>query len=298
MNNVILNPKNYTKQYLEYLNYCFPNWGQEEQYNWVFNRQVGVGESDILLLTNENNEVIAGSGITYRTIKTLNGKTLNIGVFTGSWTLPKARGRGCFSQIIQEFLELCKRKNIDYLTAYVTESNASYRRFKSIDFNMLQADNIFSNLEVNYDCNTFNLEQVSINTAVLFNFYKEFITQNAGYLYTKDEFIGQYINRNQDLYCIKIEDIYYLIEENETTVKVLYQTAFNIDYLKCLSNWSKENKDKKIMLFLTNKSQVSICKENHFSCVDSFFTANKTSSKYLDFKIDFESFHINLADKL
>ena len=297
MNKVILNPKNYKEKYIGFLNQCFPNWGGITQYNWVFERKIGIHQSDILLLTNESDEVIAGSGITYRNIKTENDSLLTIGTFTGSWTLPKARGRGCFSQIIQEFIKLCEFKGIDYLTAFVTESNASYRRFKSIGSSTLQADNIFSDVNKLYEVENKEVIEYNLDSKLTYRDYTGFINKNSGYFYNEKEFINQYINRPIGTYSIKIGNTKYILEENELTLRVLYMSQFNINHIKILSNWSKVKKNKKIMFFSSNKEHIALVKKNDFIIVPSFFTINKINNT-LNESEDFKSFNIALADKM
>ncbi len=298
MNKVLLNPANYQDKYLEYVNFCFPNWGQKEQYNWAFNRTAGSLKADILLLTNEQDEVIAGSGITYRNIKTAAGEQRSIGVFTGSWTLPQARGRGCFTQIIQEFLKLCTEKNIDYLTAFVTESNASYRRFQSLGSETLVADNILSDPTVVFDTSDKPVTEIPINMQLFYNHFCDFNEQHAGYVYSLEEFAGQYVHRNSRVYCLKIEENMFLTEENSTTVRILYFLSFHVDHFKLLSNWANTTKAKKIMFFLTNQEQIDHCRDGEFIVVKSFFTINKTSVRDIRVADDFASFRITLADKM
>ena len=297
MNSVILNPENYTEKYLEFLNQCFPGWGDKSNYKWVFDRQIGKHKSDILLLTNESDEVIAGSGITYRNIKTSSNKLRSIGTFTGSWTLPKARGRGCFTQIIQEFIKLCNSKGVDYLTAFVTESNASYRRFKSIGSETLQADNVFSDIKKLFNVENKEVKQFQIENKSIYKDYYDFVEKNSGYFYKEEEFINQYINRPLDTYGISLDESKYVIEENSTTLRVLYMNKFDLNDLKVLSNWSKIKKNKKIMFFSTNKKDIKASSDNHFIIVPSFFTINKINNE-LDEIEDFKNFNIALADKM
>jgi hypothetical protein len=280
------------------LNVCFPNWGDEKLFDWVFNRQVGQHMSDFIIITDEEDEVIAGSGITYRNIKTKDGIVLSIGVFTGSWTLPKARGRACFTQIIEEFTELCIAKNIDYLTAFVTESNASYRRFDSIGFQHLQADNVFSNLDFDYESFGLDVLEVNCDPKAIYSVYENFIDTNGGYYYRYEEFSGQYLNRKIDVQVLQIEQNIFAVEENETTYRILFYSIFNVHHLMALSAWVKEKKQKKVMLFLSDESQIELCKINNFVNVKSFFTFKKTSSKVLLKDNSFDSFFINLADKM
>ena len=65
MENILINPKDYEDKYIYYLNQCFTNWGTDKDYNWVFNRTVGDKTSDIIIIRNEDNDVIAGSGVSY-----------------------------------------------------------------------------------------------------------------------------------------------------------------------------------------------------------------------------------------
>lgn len=298
MNKVLLNPANYQDQYIEYMNFCFPNWGQKEQYDWVFNRTAGSLKADILLLTNEEDQVIAGSGITYRNIKTLKGEQRSIGVFTGSWTLPQARGRGCFTQIIQEFLQLCAEKNIDYLTAFVTESNASYRRFQSLGSETLVADNILSDPAVVFDTIDKPVTLIPADIPLFYDHFCDFNKHHAGYAYSLEAFAGQYVHRNTNVYNLKIDENQFLIEENSTTVRVLYFLSFDISHFKLLSNWASKTKAKKIMFFLTNQEQIAQCHEQSFVIVKSYFTINKTSKRTTNVEDDFRSFRITLADKM
>ena len=98
---IIINPKEYSDQYLFNLNKCFNCWGDKNNYDWVFNRDLDEYQSDIILINNENNQPLAGSAITYRKIVNDAGIEQQIGIMTGSWTLPEARGKGCFTKMIE-----------------------------------------------------------------------------------------------------------------------------------------------------------------------------------------------------
>ncbi len=66
MERIIINPENYEDIYIYNLNQCFNSWGGRQEYNWVFNRVVGENQSDIIVIKDKHDDVIAGSGITYR----------------------------------------------------------------------------------------------------------------------------------------------------------------------------------------------------------------------------------------
>ena len=51
---IIINPKEYSDQYLFNLNKCFNGWGDKNNYDCVFNRDLDEYQSDIILINNEN----------------------------------------------------------------------------------------------------------------------------------------------------------------------------------------------------------------------------------------------------
>jgi hypothetical protein len=89
------------ERYLAGLNDCFPGWGDRAMYDWCFARTAGGPAPERMVFTDDDNEWVAGTGISFRTMRA-NGKRWLAGVMTGSWTLPAARGKGLFPAFIQE----------------------------------------------------------------------------------------------------------------------------------------------------------------------------------------------------
>ncbi|HJL16247.1 MAG TPA: hypothetical protein RMH99_11360 [Sandaracinaceae bacterium LLY-WYZ-13_1] len=90
---------------------------------------MGGPKADQLVLW-EGDTLLAGSGVSYRTVRRTDGATTRVGIMTGSWTLPAARRRGCFSRIIDESCRLVRQRDGELLTAFVTADNASRRRLE------------------------------------------------------------------------------------------------------------------------------------------------------------------------
>ncbi|MBA2561940.1 MAG: hypothetical protein H0V14_03345, partial [Chitinophagaceae bacterium] len=196
MENIIINPLNYKSEYIRYLNECFAGWGQEDKYNWVFTRKVGVNSADIIIIKNEDDEVIAGSGVTYRKLETPDKDIIDIGIMTASWTLPKARRKGCFGKIISLSQELAKKKDVLYLTAFVTESNASFRRLKDAGAMLVPTYHLFSPVEP--FTVSFEFMEVENTPDIIAEMYSRFINSSTGFTkfrYTINEFSQQYIYR-------------------------------------------------------------------------------------------------------
>lgn len=298
-NKVIINPVHFKTNYIGYLNQCFNNWGNEVQYSWAFERKVGNYSSDIIVLANEEDEIIAGSGLSFRNIKTDQDETIDIAIFTGSWTLPNARGRGCFTQIIEVFEKICFEKRIPYLTAFVTESNGSYRRFKDLNYYCLEANNFLSQ-EVPFDnVNDFSLDFFNDDFPV--DFFKIYYENGIGktiFQYEENEFKGQYLNRVTATSVLKIEENYFLVEENETTFRLLYFKEFNIHHIKYISNYILKERNKKTMFFLTDKQNSAICEKENFNVVKGFFTVKNVLGDPSKAENIFKNLIINLADKM
>src|SRR4051812_19943519 len=118
------NPDGIGSEYLRSLNACFPHWGDETVYNWCFERPVAGLKADQMIIR-LNGSVIAGSAVSYRTIRFPHGPTALAGIMTGSWTLPEARGQGCFTRMIEESVSLAASRGCAGLLAFVTEDNPS-----------------------------------------------------------------------------------------------------------------------------------------------------------------------------
>jgi hypothetical protein len=112
---------------LGYLNACFPGWGDQRTFGWAFSRQMhGQPPTDYMLLS-EDGGTLAGSGVSYREVLLPNNAAITVGIMTGSWTLPAARGRGFFSRIIEESIKITAARKGALLIAYVTTDNPSCR---------------------------------------------------------------------------------------------------------------------------------------------------------------------------
>jgi len=112
---------------LRYLNACFPGWGDQRLFDWAFSRRMhGQPPSDYILLS-EGGETLAGSGVSYRQVLLPNDVAITVGIMTGSWTLPAARGRGFFSCMIEESVNITAARKGALLLAYVTADNPSCR---------------------------------------------------------------------------------------------------------------------------------------------------------------------------
>jgi hypothetical protein len=120
-----VNPQGIQGSYLSGLDRSFRDWGGPETYRWAFQRE---GLSADLMVLRRGGRLVAGSAVSYRRVALPAGGRVGAGIMTGSWTLPEARGLGCFTRMIGESLRLAADRGAALLLAFVTRDNPSCRR--------------------------------------------------------------------------------------------------------------------------------------------------------------------------
>lgn len=302
MNKIEINPKDFEKKYLKHLNTCFPGWGDKEDYDWVFKRKVGVIDSDIIIIHNDEGEVIAGSGITYRVIKNHNEEKVYIGTMTGSWTLPKARGKGCFTQIINISREICKQKGVPYLTAFVMETNPSYRRLKNEGSSLINSFTLFSPEKFYSDVKCMVKLVDVVDTDLIQYIYKtsNHMIHKSVYFYSFEEFNKQFYDKNKKVEVLKIDDSYALIEESYNVIKLNYiSLAVDCDdftsKISAIANWGLKERSKKLMVFTTEMQTQIKLQDLNFNSLPGYFTVLKTDNLS---KLTINNLSIKMGDKM
>lgn len=139
-----LNPPHGSARYLEALNRCFGGWGGQQEFDWYFNRSVAGRIADRFIIIDDGDEWIAGSGLSWRKLIDGSGRERLVGIMTGSWTLPSARGRGCFKTMIEASRARCTEIGAAWLLAFVTSENASRRSLEAAGALMIPTSYLWS----------------------------------------------------------------------------------------------------------------------------------------------------------
>jgi hypothetical protein len=305
MEKIVINPESFQSQYIRYINECFSHWGQDKEYDWAFNRRVGEHTADIMIIRNEEDEVIAGSAVTYRKLEKPDGSHIDIGIMTGSWTLPKARGRGCFSKIIQLSKELAGQRGVPYLTAFVTESNASFRRLRGAGSVLLPTSFLFSPKEPYADQDASEITVPDVENELVADIFEKFSQSQKDFIcydYTLEEFRQQYIDRPNGSEIIRLGDNFAIVEETHNVVRVLLITYNNLAQfekaVKQLTNWGLKNRSKKLLLFSTQQGLIERCKSIGFEDMQGYFTILGTSEEAEKQVEELMQLNINMGDKM
>ena len=304
MEKFVINPENYRAEYIKNLNECFNDWGGEHEYDWVFNRNVGEHSSDILLIRNDEDGVIAGSGVSYRKL-VRNDVSLGIGIMTGSWTLPAARKKGCFTKMIHCSKDLCKINEVPFLTAFVTSTNPSSRRLEAEGSYMLPTYHLFSPEVLFSNKNLSQAEVAKKEYTVYKQVYSTMQERQSKFLnfsYSFNEFVGQYLERIKDTTILKINDDFAILENGMNEVKILLLTysdeASLRENIKAVTNWCLNNRNLKAFFFTTREEFSRIGEELGFQISPGYFTILSSSNDEVVNDELFNSLNINMADKM
>lgn len=185
-------------EYLECINLCFGNWGDAAAYHWYFERKTSFHAPDLMVLKKDG-EIVAGSAVTYRRLALANGELIDVGIMTGSWTLPAARWQGCFTRIIEESRRLTHEMGGALLLAFVTEENASARRLADAGCALAPSVYFFSTPETPYPEDGRDLNPVEKDEPVIAALYDELYVGNKHYVNfvysTARDFGAQFIRR-------------------------------------------------------------------------------------------------------
>ena len=297
----VINPKNYENEYLENLNNCFPNWGDLKTLDWVINRSFDNTKPDFFVINSDENEILAGSAISYRTLKFPDNSKHKIGIMTGSWTLPISRGMGCFTETIMKSLELVSDKNFSFLTAFVTQSNASFRRLQDAGSFLLPTNYIISQSLEHYSIanNSIEiLENSHSNIEMIFNLRNDLLKNKIHFEYNFNDFENQFFKRLNPVFLLKINNEFAIIEETSKMFQLHFSTDYSYEIINKIVNWA--NGFRKEIIFFSSNRKIDFANNENFKVVDGFFTILKNKNVV---NTDYESifnteFNIEYGDKM
>lgn len=202
-------------EYLKSLNLCFPEWGGRERFDWAFTR-VGAGLSPDIIQWRLAGRPLAGTAVNYRRVRLANGEGVTVGIMTASWTLPEARGRGAFSQLIHLSRDLASTRGAALLLAFVKEANASFRRLQAA------GAALFRSSYCRYGWHDGNAAANDVQTLKPETFPVQKLERTTCFVYDGDEWRQQFIDRPGPVECVGVVDRWMaLIEVTQAFDRIL-----------------------------------------------------------------------------
>lgn len=192
-------------------------------YKWAFEREVGARAADLMVLRDQG-VIVAGSAVSYRTVRDGDNEIL-IGVMTGSWTLPEARGHGAFSQVIVESRRLLAARGGTVLIAFVTQDNASRRRLVAAGCLEVPTWYVASNAETLPPADAPIVEPSNLTAHELFRVYRHWQAEGPGayVVYPSvDIWASQYLDRPLPVERVTAAGGHCLVERSAASDRILW----------------------------------------------------------------------------
>lgn len=259
--------------YLANLNECFGSWGNQETFQWVFGEAVGSLAPDLFTIEDEGAD-IAGSALTYRKLRIPGKEDAGMGVMTGSWTLPASRGKGCFTEIIRYSKKKIQERKVDYLTAFVTDTNASSRRLISEGSVLLPTKYVLSQPDgfpVTDPAEVVFMETSEENIGKIFNRRVEKLKNKIHYVYDLASFRHQFLERQgQGVFLAQSQGEFLILEKTETSFRILFSTDDSPVFLSSIAAWA--HLQQRNVFFLTTSADAGFSEASGFKIIPGYFT--------------------------
>lgn len=225
--------------YLNGLNTAFGAWGDAPEWNWTFVRTAGAHIAERLVATDDDGVWIAGSGVSWRQVAGVG----HVGIMTGSWTLPAARGQGCFSTFIRESSAMVSQSGGVALLSFVTATNPSRRRLEASGAHLVHSVYVRS-VEPWSGAPAARLQLESVSQSLvelLWALHTKQTQLGCGFTYPDAaSFAGQFIERPQPVAVYRDSDTgdWAIFEHASDTDRLLFVGGQHADPRSNPKTWS------------------------------------------------------------
>lgn len=208
---------------LSRLNRCFGGGWDETLYKWYLARTFN-GRTPDRIVISDDGEPVAGSVVNYRQLLAPDGTIFDIGIASGSWTLPEARGQGLFTRMMQASVTRAGDRGCQYFLAFVTAENASRNALERYGAAMIPASYVTSGeTPPTTDANA-TVESVDASAAELFD------PVRAGgpvrfYYDSAAAWAAQQLERPLPVAVYRLDGEYATVEQAADTDRLLWTSA-------------------------------------------------------------------------
>jgi hypothetical protein len=274
-----INPPDVEAQYLESLNTCFGQWGDQAAFDWYFRRRAGGPAADLIVLR-DGGRPVAGSAVVYRQVRAARGETVLAGIMSGSWTLPEARGQGCFSTMIHESVALAGQRGGALLLAYVTERNASFRRLSAAGAALFPTYYCVSGASTPPPQARLGISHVEDVPAARESIYTLLEESRQGYThfdYSLAEWTSQFVDRPADTEIVTLEGAAWCVLERAGDTDRVLVLVMNdgVSLGDCLATLVRRSIDRgrNLFLFCTEPAWHAECTRLGLTIIPGYLTA-------------------------
>lgn len=208
---------------LAYLNRCFDGGWDETLYRWYLARPFK-GRTPDRIVISDAGEPVAGSVVNYRQLLAADGSTVDIGIASGSWTVPEARGRGLFTRMMQASTSRAGEQGCRYFLAFVTEDNASRKALERCGATMIPSVYVVNGDSPNTSGTAGSVERVDASRAEMYG-----PSGGAGtvrfYYDSAAAWTAQHLERPLPVHVYRLHDEYAIVEKTGDTDRLQWTSA-------------------------------------------------------------------------
>ncbi|MEQ8206561.1 MAG: GNAT family N-acetyltransferase [Woeseia sp.] len=233
------NPEGYgVADYVDLLNRSFNGSWTPRLYHWYMSRPYAGKTPDNGVLMSDG-QPVSGAGVVYRQLRDSEGRIIDVGVITGAWTLPEARGHGYFTKVMQESAVHVGAQGCELLLGFVTDDNASGKGMRRAGAYMIPTTYLLSSTTSNPQTKHLEVTPAKVDAGELHALHNRH-SAAAGYYYQHtDDWRSQFLERTNAVEVLRVGDeTIGIVEQTPGTDRLQWLGGDSRTYAACLASLS------------------------------------------------------------
>lgn len=231
------NPAGYgVADYVDLLNRSFNGSWTPELYRWYMARPFAGKTPDNGVLMRDG-QPVSGAGVVYRQLRDRGGRIVDVGVITGAWTLPEARGHGYFTQVMQESAAYVAAQGCELLLGFVTDDNASGKGMRCAGAWMIPTTYLLSSTTTGSEASYLKVLPSDAGPEELYALHN-LRSDATGYYYQHlDDWRSQFLERTYPVEILRVgEETLAIVEQAPGTDRLQWLGGDSAQHASCLAS--------------------------------------------------------------
>jgi len=222
--------------YIELLNLSFGGTWNRELFHWYMQRPFA-GKSPDLAVLCVDGQPVSGAAVNYRQLRDPNVRVHDIGVISGAWTHPKARGHGYYTRVMRECAAHVSSSGCELLLGYVRADNDSSKGKITAGARMIPTAYVTSTAVSGDIAELPEVTAETVSAEELHPLHSIHSAASTGYHYaTQDDWTAQILKRPGPVETLRIgSDAVAVVEQAGDTNRLQWLGAAEQARVACLS---------------------------------------------------------------
>lgn len=212
--------------YVELLNLSFGGTWTAELFHWYMQRPFAGRTPDLAVLCVDGKPV-SGAAVNYRQLRDPHGQVHDVGVISGAWTHPEARGHGYYTRVMRESAARVATRGCELLLGFVTADNNSSKGMKTAGARMIPTVYATSSAGSTDTGDLPAIATASADTTQLYQQHNVHSMAATGYHYASpDDWTAQMLQRPGPVEVLRIgDDSLAIVEKTGDTDRLQWLSA-------------------------------------------------------------------------